>query len=120
MTTRGQRLRAALQARDVTKQQFLAARLGIHESSLTRWMQDGPMALDSAMALATELDLSLDWLLLGRGSMDAPPYPGQANRMNAYAVGSSPSGTLLSASEIATLIQTVEQMIAVRTGKQNT
>ena len=61
----------ALAARGVRKQQALAAELNVHESAVTRWKENKQMSLDNAVALGTALDISLDWLLLGRGTMDS-------------------------------------------------
>lgn len=71
MSTRGERIRQALAARGVAKQQALAAELKVHESAISRWKEGKPISLDSAVALGTALDISLDWLLLGRATMDA-------------------------------------------------
>jgi transcriptional regulator with XRE-family HTH domain len=54
----------------VRKQFALAHELGVHESAITRWKEDGPMGLSSAIRLCAALDISLDWLLLGRGSLE--------------------------------------------------
>lgn len=71
MSTRGERIREALAARGIPKQQALAAELKVHESAISRWKDGKSISLDSAIALGAALDISLDWLLLGRGSMDA-------------------------------------------------
>jgi transcriptional regulator with XRE-family HTH domain len=71
MSTRGDRIREALAARGIRKQQALAAELKVHESAITRWKENKPISLGSAVALAATLDISLDWLLLGRGTIDA-------------------------------------------------
>lgn len=71
MSTRGERIREALVVRGVRKQQALAAQLRVHESAITRWKDGKPISLDSAIALSTALDVSLDWLLLGRGTIDS-------------------------------------------------
>jgi len=70
MATRGDRIREALAVRGVRKQQALAAELNVHESAITRWKENKPISLDSAISLGVALDISLDWLLLGRGSID--------------------------------------------------
>jgi transcriptional regulator with XRE-family HTH domain len=70
MSTRGARIKQALEARGVRKQHALASALKVHESAITRWKENGRMSLDSAIALCRELDVSADWLLLGLGSMD--------------------------------------------------
>jgi plasmid maintenance system antidote protein VapI len=71
MSTRGERIRHALAARGVRKQQALAAELDVHESAITRWKENAAMSLDNAIALSTVLDISLDWLLIGRGTIDS-------------------------------------------------
>jgi transcriptional regulator with XRE-family HTH domain len=71
MSTRGERIRQALIARGVRKQQALAAELNVHESAITRWKENAAISLDNAIALSTVLDISLDWLLLGRGTIDS-------------------------------------------------
>jgi transcriptional regulator with XRE-family HTH domain len=70
MSTRGERIRQALALRGVRKQQALAAELNVHESAITRWKESAAISIDNAMALAIALDISLDWLLLGRGTID--------------------------------------------------
>jgi transcriptional regulator with XRE-family HTH domain len=70
MSSRGARIKQALDARAVHKQHALASALGVHESAITRWKEDGAMSLDKAVALCQELDVSADWLLLGIGHMD--------------------------------------------------
>ncbi|WP_315755799.1 MULTISPECIES: helix-turn-helix transcriptional regulator [unclassified Bradyrhizobium] len=70
MSTRGTRIKEALDARRIRKQHALARALNVHESAITRWKEDGNMSLQNAIALCEELDISADWLLLGRGTMD--------------------------------------------------
>jgi plasmid maintenance system antidote protein VapI len=65
MSTRGERIRLALAARGVRKQQALAAELDVHESAITRWKENAALSLDNAVKLGAVLDISLDWLLLG-------------------------------------------------------
>jgi plasmid maintenance system antidote protein VapI len=71
MSNRGERMMEAMQARGQTKQHALAHALGVNESTITRWKNDGPMSVDSAVLLCRELDISLDWVLNGTGAMDA-------------------------------------------------
>lgn len=79
MSNRGERMKEAMQARRLTKQHALAHALGVNESTITRWKNDGPMSVDSAVLLCKELDISLDWFLNGTGAMDAhKPAAGQA------------------------------------------
>lgn len=71
MSTRGERLSLAMEARNVRKQHALACQLGVHESAITRWKEDGALSLTNAVALCRALDISLDWLLLERGTIDS-------------------------------------------------
>lgn len=71
MSSRGERIRQALEIRGVKKQQALAAELKVHESAITRWKENASMSLESAVAFSSALDVSLDWLLLGRGTIDS-------------------------------------------------
>jgi transcriptional regulator with XRE-family HTH domain len=77
-STRGERLVEAMRVRGMHKQHALAHVLGVNESTVTRWKNDGAMSLESAIALCQALDVSLDWFLLGNGTMDR-----QGRRMDA-------------------------------------
>lgn len=90
MSTRGERIRQALIARGVRKQQALAAELNVHESAITRWKENAAMSLDNAIALASVLDISLDWLLLNRGTIDSHKMPdaSQVSSANMQRLGS--------------------------------
>jgi transcriptional regulator with XRE-family HTH domain len=68
---RGERLRLAMDARGVRKQHAFAFQLKVHESAITRWKSNRSLSLDNAIAVCAALDISLDWLLLGRGTMDS-------------------------------------------------
>jgi plasmid maintenance system antidote protein VapI len=70
MLNRGERLRLAMDARGVRKQHAFAFQLKVHESAITRWKANRSLSLDNAIAVCAALDISLDWLLLGRGTMD--------------------------------------------------
>lgn len=70
MSTRGERLIEAMEVRGLRKQHALAFTLGVNESTVTRWKRNGPMSLDSAISLCQALDISLDWFLVGYGSID--------------------------------------------------
>lgn len=48
----------------------LAHDLEVDESAISRWKQDGAMSLTNAARIAEVLDVSMDWLILGRGEMD--------------------------------------------------
>ena len=71
MLNRGERLRLAMDARGVRKQHAFAFQLKVHESAITRWKANRSLSLDNAIAVCAALDISLDWLLLGRGTMDS-------------------------------------------------
>ena len=111
MSTRGERIREALAARGVRKQQALAAELNVHESAVTRWKENKQISLDNAVALAAALDVSLDWLLLGRGSMDAHRAVGagdgraQDNTLEAI-------GRRLGARSLTLLLSTIDSIAA--------
>lgn len=70
MVSRGERLRQALEARGIHKQMALANELGVDESAISRWQRDSGLSLAHAARLCEVLDISLDWLILGRGNMD--------------------------------------------------
>jgi transcriptional regulator with XRE-family HTH domain len=68
--SRSSRLREALKRRGVQKLYCLADDLGVNQSTISRWTSHGGMSLDHATALCRRLDISLDWLVFGRGRMD--------------------------------------------------
>lgn len=63
-------MRRALAARRVQKQMSLAAELGVDESAISRWQRGAGLSITHAARLCEALDISLDWLILGRGDMD--------------------------------------------------
>ena len=67
---RGKRVREAISRRQIRKVHALAAELNVSVAAVSRWQNGGHTSLESACALARLLDISLDWLLLGRGTMD--------------------------------------------------
>ena len=75
MLNRGERLCLAMDARGLRKQHALAFQLNVHESAITRWKSNGAFSLHNAVAVCAALDVSLDWLLLGRGTMDSHKVP---------------------------------------------
>lgn len=75
---RGARLCLAMKARGVMKLCVLSAAMGVSESAVSRWRHGGPITLHNAAQLCGALDISLDWLMLGRGHLNAPaPQPRQ-------------------------------------------
>jgi plasmid maintenance system antidote protein VapI len=78
MASRGQRLVEAMQSRGYAKQHALAYALGVNESTITRWKNDGPLTLENALMLCRQLDMSIEWFLTGTGSLDAHHRPSAA------------------------------------------
>ena len=52
------------------KQYAFAVAIGVSESTITRWREDGAMSLESAISVCRELDISLDWFVTGNGTME--------------------------------------------------
>lgn len=75
MSSRAERLNVAIKARGVTKMMSLAADLGVDESAISRWRRGGTMTLQHAAMICKLLDVSMDWLVLGRGEMDLHNTP---------------------------------------------
>ncbi len=57
----------------------LALDLDVHESAISRWRKGGSMSLENAARISEVLNISLDWLVLGRGEMDAHTTVGLAS-----------------------------------------
>ena len=53
-----------------TKTISLAYELGVSEPAISQWKNGKPISLENACELALVLDVSLDWLLLGRCEHD--------------------------------------------------
>jgi transcriptional regulator with XRE-family HTH domain len=90
MASRGERLRQALEARGIHKQMALAAELGVDGSAISRWQRNAGLSLTHAARLCEVLDISLDWLVLGRGNMDLH------HRRDAATTETNTAGPLLS------------------------
>jgi transcriptional regulator with XRE-family HTH domain len=67
---RGKRIREAMSRSNIRKIHAVAAELKVSVAAVSRWQNGGHTSLESACALASLLDVSLDWLLLGRGTID--------------------------------------------------
>lgn len=82
-TTIEQRLNHAIDVRKIAKMVVLAHELKVDESAISRWRRGGTMSLANAAQLCVYLDVSLDWLILGRGGMvahrDIAMGPGEAD-----------------------------------------
>jgi transcriptional regulator with XRE-family HTH domain len=72
---RGNRLAEAMRLRGWNKQTALAEALGVKPSAVSRWLKNGSLSLDHAVALCDFLNISLDWLMLGRGTPDLARWP---------------------------------------------
>lgn len=84
MESRGDRLSRAIKGRGISKMMSLAIDLDVHESAISRWRKNGPMSLENAARISEVLDISLDWLVLGRGEMDAHTVEGLASEEFEY------------------------------------
>lgn len=70
MDDRGKRVQHAMEMRGVRKHFSLAVDIGVDQSTLCRWTKGSPLSLDNAVKFCEVLDISLDWLLLGRGDVE--------------------------------------------------
>ncbi|MDD7910970.1 helix-turn-helix transcriptional regulator [Pseudovibrio exalbescens] len=78
----GERLQAISHAQGWTKQLSLASALNVDVSTVSRWLRGGKVSVEHLIALSELLNVSLDWLLLGRGTptgdrTDQAPYDPQ-------------------------------------------
>jgi transcriptional regulator with XRE-family HTH domain len=73
--TRAKRLQSAMNRRGLTKLSAMAATMGVTESAVSRWRHGGKMTVDNVTVLCDVLDISMDWLLLGRGHMEQHKPP---------------------------------------------
>jgi transcriptional regulator with XRE-family HTH domain len=67
---RGSRLAEAMLLRGWNKQTALAEALGVRPSAVSRWLKSGSLSFEHAVAVCDFLNISLDWLMLGRGRPD--------------------------------------------------
>jgi transcriptional regulator with XRE-family HTH domain len=67
---RGQRLEQAIHANGQRKMMAIAAELGVSPAALSKWKNGGTMSTEHACKMADLLDVSLDWLLMGRNVPD--------------------------------------------------
>jgi len=59
-----------MQKRRLQKLYAVSSALKVSESAVSRWKNNGAMTVENVIALCELLDVSIDWLLLGRGHMD--------------------------------------------------
>lgn len=69
---RGERLHRAMIARDQRKMMALAAELNISPAAVSKWKQGHAMSIDHACRLSDILEVSLDWLLMGKDADERP------------------------------------------------
>lgn len=67
---RGRRIANAMERRGYNKAMALAMQLGVSPAAMSKWISGHSMTLDNACLLAQCLDVSLDWLAMGRNSPD--------------------------------------------------
>lgn len=67
---RGTRLTQAMGMRGHPKAMALAAELDVSPAAITKWKKGHAMSIDNACNLGAVLDVSLDWLLMGRNGPD--------------------------------------------------
>ncbi|MGF0538047.1 helix-turn-helix domain-containing protein [Agrobacterium sp. ES01] len=80
MSTIGERFQMALASRGASKQMAFAARIGVDASQISRWRRGRGWTVGNAVRVCLMLDISADWLLLGRGRMDlhVDPMPARS------------------------------------------
>lgn len=83
----GQRLDSALRAQGQPKLASVATEIGVDESAISRWKQGRSISLENAIRLCTALDLSMDWLFLGRGQMTSQGLNGGEHASDGYTDG---------------------------------
>jgi transcriptional regulator with XRE-family HTH domain len=67
---RGKRIRKAISTSKIVKAYALAAEINVSIAAVSKWQNGGEISLNNACELAVATDVSLDWLLLGRGTAD--------------------------------------------------
>jgi transcriptional regulator with XRE-family HTH domain len=67
---RGKRIANAMERRGHNKAMALAMQLGVSPAAMSKWISGHSMTLENACLLAQCLDVSLDWLAMGRNSPD--------------------------------------------------
>lgn len=64
----GNRLRVLLKKQRNLKHLVLANAIGVEESTISRWLSGGNIKMIHLIRLSEYLDVSVDWLILGRGT----------------------------------------------------
>lgn len=76
---RGKRIRKAISTSKIVKAYALAAEINVSIAAVSKWQNGGEISLNNACELAVATDVSLDWLLLGRGQSDTHKRLNSAN-----------------------------------------
>jgi transcriptional regulator with XRE-family HTH domain len=80
---RGERISEAMRGRGMEFNCQLSHLIGVAESTLSRWRSGRPISLEHAVTLCSALQISLDFLLLGRsGSSEAGSFSAQLVRLS--------------------------------------
>ncbi|MCP9626856.1 helix-turn-helix domain-containing protein [Rhodopseudomonas palustris] len=117
MSSRGDRMVQAMRLRGMTKQHALAFTIGVNESTVTRWKNDGPMSVEHAVMLCTALDISLDWFLTGAGPIDAPrPQVAAPCSESGFLASMRQADTALSEQSKILLAAFIQSMVAKQQG----
>jgi transcriptional regulator with XRE-family HTH domain len=69
------RLRTAMETKRRRKLFAFSHEIGVSPSTVTRWLQGQPISSDNLVRLAEALDISIDWLLMGKGDMSPTALP---------------------------------------------
>ena len=113
--SRGNRLAEAMRLRGWNKQTALAEALGVKPSAISRWLKSGSLSLDHAIALCDFLNVSLDWLMLGRGM----PEPGCQQGPERVAERTAPSIQIRAADALAAFTAALPELFgAEQPGKR--
>lgn len=99
----GERLQQALRWRRIRKLHALAVEIGVDQSAISRWLKGQPISLPNAISLCRVLDISLDWLVTGRGAMEAHRLAAPGN----FEVAADALFGQLTANEAAAVRQTL-------------
>lgn len=73
------RIIKSLEYAQVKKVSALALELGVDESAISRWKKTGNISLKNTQKLCAVLDISMDWLILGRGCIQQHKNHSESN-----------------------------------------
>lgn len=70
------RLQEAMQIRNISITNLSYA-LGVSKASVSEWLRGGGLSINNLAAIALEMNISVNWLLMGKGSMNlfGPIHP---------------------------------------------